>query len=170
MRVVSLYATPECFEVETEPTVIGPNESLDIIVDFVEPEGVGIHSGTLTVETESPQLPGLVVGMTAEIEGRVTVQPPRVWLGAVTASESRTETIRVQSPLEEGFEVIGALSDHPAIATEIEQESGGIHAVRVHFSAASAETGVLNETLRIETNDPLQPEVEVEVLGIVRPN
>ncbi|MBN1475683.1 DUF1573 domain-containing protein [Candidatus Sumerlaeota bacterium] len=170
MRVVGLHATPECFVVETGPAVIGPNETLDIAVDFVEPGVVGIHSGTLTVETESPPLPGLVIGLTAEIEGRVEIEPPRVWLGAVSASESKTETIRIRTPENVGFEVTDARSDHPAIAAAIERESEGTYAVHVHFSAASAETGVLNETLRIETNDSLQPEFDVEVLGIVRPN
>jgi Protein of unknown function (DUF1573)/HYDIN/CFA65/VesB-like, Ig-like domain len=170
IRVVSLLATPECFVAETEPLIIGPNEATPLIIDFVEPEAVGIFSGTLTVETEDPQLPGLVVGLTAEIEGRVEIQPARVWLGAVSTPEEKTETLRIRRPQEPGFEVTDTRSDHHAIATTIEQEPGGAYAVHVHFSTASAETGVFNETLWIETNDPLQSELEVEVLGIVRPN
>lgn len=109
------------------------------------------------------------VQVSGQVHGFFRVDPEAVSLGQVLQGRSRSETVRVIPTLPGDRRVTGATCDRPYLASEVAALPGGQgYEVRVTL-LPEAPPERISGKLTITTDDPLQPSIDLDVRGSVRP-
>lgn len=166
IEITSASATPERFRIDPAPEVIPAGGSAAITVRFSPLLQAGPVIGELAVATNSPERPHLRIPLHAEVAGRITVEPDRVWFGFVRLGETRTVTLTLRGA-ESAFAVTEAALDAPGITATPATAEGGLARVRVDLDTGAAGVGIIDRDLILHTNDPIETVVRVDVLGMV---
>jgi|GEM_PF-519459 len=127
----------------------------------------GRSTFTLTITTSSKREPTAVVPIICE-KG-IVVAPATVFLGSIRqgapSPESRSVILR---RLEGAFRILKMETDNPNL--EVREESvqdGSIHLVTISYRGDAAAPGVHRGKIRVQTDDPLQPTLQIGVLYVV---
>ena len=165
---------PWLYETPVAGTVI-PAGSADVAVVFNAPTAVGVYTTTLRINSNDPDEPqvNVPVTLTVVMAPDIEVDPPAI---AVTLGrgDTATETLTISNTgsvaLDWGI-IEGPsrswLSETPITGTVT---PAGSTDVAVVFNAPSA-AGVYTTTLRINSNDPDEPQVDVPVtMTVVAPD
>lgn len=154
-----------------EPRVIAPDSFIAVEIDLAPPTAVGNVNTEILFRFEEEMIPDQRLRALAEIEGSVSASPSRVWFGSLRAGESREREVRITSSGDNGFNVTGATIDRPGFDTEITQPEPNTCEVEVSLDTTQpgVEVGPFVTELLLQTNDPHQPEVRLNVMGTIRP-
>lgn len=152
-------------------TVIAPHTAAAIELHLAPLTEVGSFDSEILFHFEEEQIPDQRIHAIAEIEGNVTANPSRLWFGSLRAGDTREREVRILSSGEEDFSVTAARIDQPGFTTEITQPEPNVFRVAVNLDTTQegVELGPFVTELMLETNDPYQPEVLLNVMGTVRP-
>ncbi len=128
---------------------------------------------TITVSTDSPDFPELLVHALATVREAVDVQPQvlefsRVLYDALDAQVLAERELRVKSYSGASFRFLEASTGLPYLAAEVEEEEPGLsYRVRVRLNRERAPRGEFAADLVIRTDHPDRPELRVPIRGTI---
>lgn len=166
VTILGLEATPEAFRAVASPEFIAPHGTSTLVVTFTPPRETGQVMGQLTLRTSAENRPETHIPMRAQMTGRVEVEPDRAWFGFVPIGETRSVTLTLRGA-EQAFAITGMDIDAPGLTAEAATAEGGIGHIVVHLDTEAAGAGIIDRTMIVHTNDPIEPLVRVNVLGMV---
>jgi hypothetical protein len=155
------------FAVQSEPVRAGREYRLTVKLDPATP--VGKHGGRVTIATDSPQFPEIVIPTFAKVEDSLstsldTLRFGQVAYGALDNAVVGRRSVLVKKHAAADFRVLGATTDLSFLAVEvIPQKSGESFVVEVRILPKRAKRGEVSGTLRIRTNDPTRPELRLPI-------
>jgi hypothetical protein len=170
IRLHSIAATPEVFTVESSTAEITAGGHIDLGLVAQGADRSGTHSGHLTALTDASVMPSLRVPLHLEVESRISLEPANVWLGFLEPDQTASRSVEISAPGIPGFQVTGLELSEPGLTAEITASGEGITTVSVSADASQREAGLINTELAVQTNDPAEPVLRIDVLGTVRPN
>ena len=159
----------------TLPLLLNPGASRAITVRFA-PDAAGAFPGSLLIGSDGQGL-SVPLGGTGAAPGpapgpagapRAEVAPASLSFGSVNVGQNSELSLTLRNAGTETLTVTGFTLSHPAFSVPAPVPpasipAGSQAAVRVRFSPASA--GPVASTLRIATNDPSQPVIQVALDG-----
>lgn len=167
--------SPGLVRVTLEP-VAAPGEQGsqpgDVAVELstAEDSPEGNRGGRLSLFTNHPEQPEVVVSLQVRVRPLIEPRPQRVqlWVDEGTTA-GRSTSFRLTSNHEQPFTVTGIVSSHPELftATAVTADARLLQTVQVTL-AENADLATMpaavNGTLRVTSDDPKQPVVEVPVV------
>jgi hypothetical protein len=144
----------------------------------VEPQGIRVHltgtrvgraAGHLVVATGLAEADTLVLPLSWEVDGNLTVEPTNPFLDLAAPHASDGVTVHVSSRRAD-FRLDDVVVVGGPFAASFSRE-GGSYAVRVRLDSgrAGAEGHGFSGRLRLVSNDPAEPEKEIPVLAMGAP-
>jgi len=131
---------------------------------------VGPVSGRVIIHTDHPEAPEVPVKVYGVVRALLHVTPPQIQFGAVDAkTRPGRNVIVVSNRTTEGeMDITGVNIDDPAFSAEVRPiREGSRYQVTVIIDPA-AKPGDHYATLKVSTNDPEYPELEVPVRANIR--
>lgn len=181
-EVPELTITPtryneDLFEVVIEPRYQGDPQQVLMKVNIKENAPLGDHREFIRVEASVENTPPIDIETFAEIVRDLYVDKTRIRFGYVFKDEVMENHVRVRAWEEGiGFKVTGAEIDLPNFEIKIEESIPNLE-TRVSLSGTPLPAsdplvqeaeGRMKGTLRIFTNLPQQPEIEVAVIYLLK--
>jgi hypothetical protein len=130
----------------------------------------GNRGGRLSLFTNHPEQPEVVVSLQVRVRPLIEPRPERVqlWVDEGTAA-GRTTSFRLTSNHEQPFTVTGIVSSHPELftAAPVTTDARLLQTVQVTLAEnadLASMPAAVNGTLRVSSDDPAQPVVEVPVV------
>ena len=116
----------------------------------------GNYSGTVVVHTDIPEKPEILLRITAQIEGEVSVTPPNVFVGVLTANQpSRTAKVSVRATRGKAFKI-----------TKLDYDTKLLNVTSRLFESDKPEKGYIVEIVpdlsTIPANERRQTKVTIE--------
>lgn len=128
----------------------------------------GPLSGDLVVRTNHPQQPELLVPLAGYVRPLLMVSPPAADFGSFSPSEPRRGSVVVTNYGADPVRVLGVDSDVKGLSAQVsEREKGKKYDVNLTVAAGVA-PGPFAGTLRVRTDSPRQPLLEIPIKGEVR--
>ena len=175
-------STPDGGSTQLADLHLAPGDSSTVQLYF-RPSGMHLSSGTLTYQTDVPDQPSV----TAQLRGtgggpRIAVDPAALSFAHVAMGTPQWQFIQVRnagssatsapdSALQLSYEVLPGAGTSPS-EFEIESPDGGATAqlfggeqVALRVTLAALSAGSKSATLRIHSNDPVSPQVDVPLTG-----
>lgn len=162
-------------QVTTEP-VSAPGEQGsmpgDVVVELSVPADAkdGNRGGRLSLFTNHPEQSEVVVPLQVRVRPLIEPRPERVqlWVDEGTPS-GRSTSFRLSSNHEQAFTVTGIVSSHPELftGTAVTTDARLLQTIQVSIAEnadIAAMPAAVNGTLRVSSDDPKQPVVEVPVI------
>jgi hypothetical protein len=133
----------------------------------------GHYKQTLKVLTDNAAQPEVAIGIDLTVYPRVFASPPSITMPAlpVTSDLSAIDwpMIYVRKVREQGLKIRSYSSTLPFIKLELLTENEGqTYKIRLTLDTSKIKPGEFKGTVRIETNDPDVPVIEVPVQGSFR--
>jgi len=130
----------------------------------------GNRGGRLSLFTNHPEQPEVVVSLQVRVRPLIEPRPERVqlWVDEGTAA-GRSTSFRLTSNHEQPFTVTGVVSSHPELftATPVTTDPRLLQTVQVTLAEnadLASMPAAVNGILRVTSDDPKQPVVEVPVV------
>jgi len=168
LRILALEADPEIFSVRTEQEMAG--DSLVHRLHFrVRPDArTGVFRTHAEVTTNHRQARDLRIALNGQVHGFFRTDPTSVSFGQLRAGATRTRELRLIGTGTGRRELLSATCTEPRIGLETQAVRDG-HEYFVRLTLpADMPPGSVKARLVLETDDPLQPRIEVGVRGRVR--
>jgi len=128
----------------------------------------GPIEGDVVVRTNHPQQPELRIPIGGYVRPTLMATPPRVEFGTFAPSEPRKGSVVVNNHGEAAVRVLGVESDVPGLSAQVaEREKGKRFDVNLTLAAGLA-PGPIAGTLRVRTDSPRTPVLEIPVKGRVQ--
>jgi predicted double-glycine peptidase len=123
----------------------------------------------VTIYTNHKESPELVVPIQGEIGPVIEVSPERFFFGFVKKGESTAKSVVVKGDEKTRWEIAKVETDSQAIVVDIipvtpHQE----YRIQAHFLTNRANSDIIKETLKLHTNHPKQPFVEIPIYAIIQ--
>lgn len=157
------------FRVRADTLAAGSRYRLTIALDSAVP--AGRDSAHITLTTDSPEYPTLLVRALAYVDELVSAFPKTVDFGQIAYGHIDGEVIGkkvilVQKHRGSDFKVLGATLDVPYMdVAVVPQRPGQSFLINVTIAKARARPGDIHGSLRIKTNDPAVPEFVLPLRG-----
>lgn len=157
---------------------IAPGETGKIHAELDTTDFAGGISKGLTVFTNDPENPRLVLTMKANVEPHVYLRPGFARFVQTEAAEAGSVQQLIFTDDFDQLKILDVKSPYPFVevshrlATEEEREEmgkGPQYVVTVTLNYGEAPVGALAEYVRLKVNHPDQDEVSIPVSGFVRP-
>ena len=158
---------------------IGPGESGEVHATVDTADFSGAINKTLTVLSNDPANPRVMLTIKAEVQAQVEARPGFARFNLVQDQEPITVQQTVWAADFAGFQVLEVQSPykfvqakfHKATAEELAKEIEGVDNQWIVETtiAPDAEVGALREFLTVKTNHPKQKELRIPITGFVRP-
>jgi hypothetical protein len=124
----------------------------------------GPQRRTVTLYSNDPDHRALLLVVTGNVALVAAADPPRVYLGTVTAGSEAVRQVALRAG-DDGVRFLGVEGGPPQLRAHIEDlESGRALVLDV---AAAAPLGPFQATLRVHTTSLARPAIEIPVAGIV---
>ena len=169
LNVTSVTSDHPRFSVKEEDAGDRQRRKLTVTLDPATPAGK--YQGLITVTTTSAAYPKVTIPTFAEVKDSLSTSIDTVRFGQVAYDALSNEVLNQKSVLVskrggDTFRVVGATTDVPFMRAEVvPQAQSGNFIVNVRIAPKEAKRGRLNGTLRITTNDPSRPSIELPIRG-----
>jgi len=168
LRVVGLDFPKEIFALRLEESSEGDSTLHRLRIELRPGAPSGPFRVTGHIDTDHPLSPRISLLVTGQLHGRFVVDPTAVSFGQVGEGTTRSESIRLLANGPSAGGPPRASCSLPFLRSEVLPLPGGRdYEVRVTL-LPEAPSGRLSGALVIETDDPRQPRIELEVRGSVR--
>jgi hypothetical protein len=150
------------------PTV-PPGGDGAIEVSFDTARFRGRKTKAVTVRTDDPDVPVLILSLTGTVTAEVAAEPPALYLGRIRRGVGAQGEIRLVGAGTRPFAVSSVTSGNPRLQVAVEpvaDAAGSGHRLIVR-AGAGMPLGRFNDTLSVATSNPRHPRVEVPVFGSV---
>lgn len=151
-----------------EPTDDGDMRRWRVEVVLQPRRNPGNLADTLTITTSHPDRPVVVVPLTAEVLGDLSVAPGRVFLGFLRPGETRAQDIMIRSRSGASFALVLARLGDPSVGTA-RTTRGGLAQWKVEVALQSGHPRTIDTTLLLRTDVKGEERLEVPVYAQVLP-
>jgi hypothetical protein len=143
----------------------------------LKPDAVaGPFRKVLRLSTDDPRLPGIDFELSGTVLGELGAKPSRLNFRFLRPGQEMAKELSVSAASGLEFRVTGGEVDLPGLAVEVlDDGAGGVARLRVSGRAlaaddplATANQGRVKGSLRIFTNRPEEPELQVDLLYMLR--
>lgn len=169
VRLLSATSDLPSFLVSVDTLREGRRYALN--VQLAEGTEVGRHEGIITLSTDSPEFPVREIPALAIVRDYVSTSISHLDFATTIFEALRFQgasrrTVLVRRHEGTDFQVTAATTNVPMLDVEIvPQVPGERYLVHVSISEERATAGPFSGTLRIETNDPTAPVLELPISG-----
>jgi len=167
LRLKSVQSNNARFAVRSEPVQAGRRYKLTVTLDPTTPPGK--HEGRVTIATDSPQFPEVVIPSFAMVRDSLSTSIDTVQFGQIPYAGLDNKVLARKSVLvakhgATDFRVLRATTDIPFLTVEVTPHTPGRSAmVNLRIIPKRAKRGVVVGTLRITTSDPSRPELVLPI-------
>lgn len=172
VRLLNVQASCGCTTAKYDDT-IGPGREIDLVLTFSPKGRSGRQYKSLTITTDSPQCPQVVLQAASDVRPRVVIEPQSLWLGEIPVGQSARQGVSITGRAE-NFKILSFQSDNPSVVVEAvgpDQVTGdGQTRNRERFVIRlleGAPIGSVSAGVNFKTSDPERPELRVPVLANV---
>ena len=169
LHVTGVTSDHPRFSVKEEDAGDRQRRKLIVTLDPATPPGK--YQGLITVATTSAAYPKVTIPTFAEVKDSLSTSIDTVRFGQVAYDALSNDVLNQKSVLVSkrggtAFRVVGATTDLPFMSVEVvPQAKAGDFIVNVRIAPKDAKRGRLQGTLRITTNDPSRPSIELPIRG-----
>jgi hypothetical protein len=169
VRLTSVRSDNPRFAVRSEPLQAGRRYKLTVTLDPATPAGK--HEGRVTVATDSPQFPEIVIPSFAQVKDSLSTSLDTVQFGQIAYAGLENpvagrRSIMIAKHGATNFRIVSATTDLPFVTVEVTPHKPGQSAiVSLRINSKQAKRGRVVGTLRITTNDPARPEMLLPIRG-----
>lgn len=171
----NMHATCGCTLAELDKKEYAPGESGKIKVAYNPRNKHGAQSQSVTIETNDPRNPRIMLSITADVMPLVSVDPLISQLGLIRKGESRNATITITGRTAD-FEVTDVTSSNPELVSMTlgkgeDVDLDGQKARRFPITVTLAKShavGRVQQSGTIRTNNPSKPIMNFQVMGDVQ--
>lgn len=172
LEILDTHATCGCTVGRLEKTSYAPGESGVLKVEF-KPQGKnGPQLQRVTIRSNDPAEPEVVVSITAEVEPVVMIEPKILQFGELKKGEGKSAIVRVIGRTEDFAATFGTVSSDDALQLEVldskpvEMNGKTLRQTEVKITLKpNAPVGHLQHSASIRTNDTRMPAVTVTIMG-----
>jgi hypothetical protein len=124
---------------------------------------------SLTIRTNNPKAEKIEIPIEAKIFGDLRISPPRLFFGFMERDSKTQKTLRLLSNSGEDFNLKSINVGNLPVEIKVEKQSNHEYALNCEceISADFSQKNV-SGTVRIITDHPTQPEVEIPVFAIIK--
>lgn len=123
---------------------------------------LGMFQGRLTIETDHPDLPQMILMVRGYALGSVTVKPQHLSFRYLEGGTEQSQTLTLASVNDKPVEVVKIRSDHPALTASVSEANGGRMKVTVTCNGKLQRDREM-ATLVIQTSSPEEQQIDVPV-------
>lgn len=163
LTIVAARSGCECATTVLPGGTIAAGDSgwADVVFDTARSPGDRLR--TVTLETNDPHRPELVLSLSGRVRPDVRVSPDHVFFGRVPVGAARTRVVDIGT--EPGITVLKVKKESRRIELRVEQAEAGLQLhVRLRPQAVR---GPFDDTVVVTTTSERQATIEVPVLGVV---
>jgi len=149
---------------------IAPGQRGEIEVT-VKTEGLSAINKTVTVRSNDPKQPQVVLSMTAVVEPEFQLSERSVYFGSVPRGKEVVKELTVTIPADKSAKLLSAESTDQYVAAKMEQVAGS-DGRKYKITVAQkpdAKDGYHFGMIVIKTSSSLTPELKIPVRGMVTP-
>lgn len=146
---------------------LAPGEETRLSVEFPLYGRSGPQQKNITVESDDPEHPEMTLTVKGAAVEEVVIDPPQLDLGALQTDSTATGTVRVALYTGHSFTIGKIECSHPQVAARSEVVEEGKSYRIIVTTRPPLPPGSLRSGVRIETDDPRHPSLNVSVSGIV---
>jgi hypothetical protein len=128
----------------------------------------GPLQGDVVVRTNHPQQPELLLPIAGYVRPQIAISPPIADFGSFEPTEPRRGSVIVTNHGAAPLTVLSAESDVPGLSAQLASRENGKRWDVTLTLAAGVAAGPIDGTLRLRTDSPRHPLLEVPVRGQVR--
>jgi hypothetical protein len=171
VHIAAVRASCSCTTPEIRTETLKTYQKGAIIAKYNTAAFLGTRGATLTVTFDKPFFAEVQLHVHGFIRGDVLFQPGNVDFGAVYQGNAAERTITVGHTGRQDWRITEVRSPNPhlsAKATELDRSAAQVtYQIAVHLDR-SVPPGYLTGNLKLVTNDPQSPEIQVPVEGAIR--
>lgn len=86
---------------------------------------LGLFHGKLTLETDHPDVPQMMLMVRGYATGAVTIKPPQLSFTNLVEGTEQSHTLTLASVNDKPVEIVEVRSDHPALTASVAEATGG---------------------------------------------
>jgi hypothetical protein len=160
------------FAVRSKQVQAGRRYELTVTLDPTTPAGK--HEGRVTVATDSPQFPEIVIPSFAQVKDSLSTSIDTVQFGQIAYAALENKVLARKSVMVEkhgatDFRVVSASTDVPFLTVDVAPHKAGESSlVNVRIIPKRAKRGSVIGTLRMTTTDPARPELLLPIRANIR--
>jgi hypothetical protein len=169
VRVTGVKSDNRHFEVRSETVQSGRRYKLTVTLDSATPPGK--HDGRVTVATDSPQFPEIIIPSFAQVKDSLSTSLDTVHFRQIQYAQLDNrvigrKTVMVTKHRAKDFRLLSATTDLPFLDVEVRpHKPGESFLLELRIVAQRAKRGRVAGTLYITTNDPSRPELRLPIRG-----
>ena len=129
----------------------------------------GSFSETMTLHTNSSRRPTIDVPVYGNVVGRIRVKPQTVLLGVMEKGSHATDKLEVLSVDRKRFNILEIVSKPSFVSAAVTRAQSSSEFEITYKVEDTAPSGKVVGEIKIRTDDPSQPFVEVPVRGLIAP-
>jgi len=122
----------------------------------------GVFRARARLKTTHPQAPDVSIRLNGQVHGFFRVEPTSVSFGQLRQGTARTREVHLIGAATGGRQVLSASCSDARIRVEKSGPQGRDYTIRVSLPADTP-AGLVKDRLVIETDDPVQPRIEIPV-------
>jgi hypothetical protein len=124
---------------------------------------------TVTVTTNDPNHPSIVLSVTGMVAPEVSLSQPNIWFGSNPAGKEVTQDLIAEIAPDRAIKILGATSTDPNVAVRLEPlpDSSGKKVKVILVQKPTTAAGMHSGEVVLQTDSKLKPEVRFTVRGLV---
>lgn len=171
IHLQSVRTSCNCTTPKILTSVVKPGETGKINAQFNTTSFLGDRSATITLSVSKPYWTQVQLQIKGYVRKDIVVQPGKVDFGVVNSGTDNAKTIKIKYAGSSNWRIDKVTSENPNLSTEIKQvknQSGRIdYELSVKLNGEQ-DTGYLNESLVLHTNDRYRKQFPILVSGRVQ--
>lgn len=166
LEISSTRASCGCTVTRLSANAVPPGGQVELLTRLNLRGRTGHQKKSITVQSNDPANPRLVLYLEGTAMARFRVDPPHLPFGTISSVEEAVRTVDLDSRLQ-AFQIRNIECSSPAFTTRVETVAGGSH-YRVHVTTVPPlEAGPVRANLRIATDLPNFPDINVPISAVV---
>lgn len=130
---------------------------------------VGFYNASLTLGVTDAAKSELVIQFSGHVQGGIRVVPANLFLGVVSpSSQSIQREIQIKTDGENAFSILSISAETFDVSAEVPTQPQTVHDVVLSFSMDESLKGLVSDTVRIATDYPDVPQIDIHVKGVLQ--
>ena len=167
LEIKQILPDQGCAVSPVSQTRLAPGEETRLSVEFPLYGRSGPQLKTITVESDDPEQPKMTLTLKGTAVEEVVIDPPQLEFRVLQTGSAATGTVRVALYTGHSFTIGKIECSHPQVAARSEVVEEGKSYRIIVTTRPPLPPGSLRSGVRIETDDPRHPSLNVSVSGIV---
>ena len=127
----------------------------------------GPQHKAITVESNDPKQPQLTLMLQGTAGAAVNIQPPQVMFGQLQSGSEAVVEVEISAGGDKNFQITGVEAGSAQLQTELRTRTAGRAYTVVIRTKPPLGQGVLSAAVRVNTDHPDRPAIDIPVSGLV---